>query len=824
MVGPRSSRLFQLKLFNHQGVRFILVGGSATAVHALVYVVAIALWGIEPQSGNLIAYLSALAFSFVGNTYWTFSARPNVVNSGRFLLVSLTGFALNMVAVQGTATILKLSPYWALLVIVGVTPWVTYLLSSRWTYAEPVIQERQRVGWRLLLGWVVVDLLFFRHNYLSGFDQLFGDLGDPRIVLTLLEHWYHWWQGLSSWASPPFFWPVDGVLGYTDAYFLFAIPYVLLRELGVDGYLAMELSFRSMKGVGYLGMFWLLRSQLRLSPGYAIAGAVLFSILNGLYWHAIHMQLSAVALVPWVVGGVLQWIEGRSSPGRMALLGGGMAAFYLTSFYMAWYTTLAVALLLVVALWSRTLCPIRRLWQGGAAFLVTFALGIIPFLLLYLPILKEKSGHPVEAIWLNALHLPEFFRTGADNLLWGWLERIFFRVHYPAVEGDYSYIADYERIAGFTPLLGILFLLTTGWLIRRWSWGEGREVIDRRALSLAMTALILALISFRYGSWLPWEWVYTWVPGGSAMRVPSRILLFVAALLVPVALYGVQRLSMRMKRFTPLLLVLLLLEQLNFGPVHQLDRIQEETRLAFPPPPQGCESFFIDVANSPKSGYTLLDRFYTPNIDAMLLAVRWQIPTFNGVSTWLPAGWRLLDPDSTGYEDGVKGWMRRHGLRNESVCSLDMVQRRWNFPALESSPLPRLGEEGLRLQAGDEATAMLIRGWSTPERWGVWSIGEKQEVEFELLQPTTEIELLLQAYRAEERPIRLSFELIGTDVAGHWEIEHSRPGWYTVPLDQPREGPVRLQLLLDQPRSPQEWGGSDGRKLGVGLIELRRGR
>ena len=109
-------------------------------------------------------------------------------------------------------------------------------------------------------------LLVFRPFFLSHFDSILSDPGDGRLCITILEHWVKVFHGQVQVASPNFFFPERGVLGYSDTLFLDALPYATLRFLGLDRYLAFEATMMLVTAVGFASMLGLLR-RLRSAPG-----------------------------------------------------------------------------------------------------------------------------------------------------------------------------------------------------------------------------------------------------------------------------------------------------------------------------------------------------------------------------------------------------------------------------------------------------------------------------------------------------------------------------------------------------------------------------
>ena len=47
----------------------------------------------------------------------------------------------------------------------------------------------------------------------SGFDRIPGDLGDARLTVYVVEHWYQVFRGQAEPLSPDMFYPVKGTIG-----------------------------------------------------------------------------------------------------------------------------------------------------------------------------------------------------------------------------------------------------------------------------------------------------------------------------------------------------------------------------------------------------------------------------------------------------------------------------------------------------------------------------------------------------------------------------------------------------------------------------------
>ena len=116
--------------------RFLLVGVAATVVHVLVYAGAVEYLALRPLVANALRFAVAVQVSFFGHRRWTFRAASG--SRGRFWAVAILGFAVNSLFVRLVTVNLGLAYYWAIPLIGGVTPVLTFTLSKLWAF-RPLI-------------------------------------------------------------------------------------------------------------------------------------------------------------------------------------------------------------------------------------------------------------------------------------------------------------------------------------------------------------------------------------------------------------------------------------------------------------------------------------------------------------------------------------------------------------------------------------------------------------------------------------------------------------------------------------------------------------
>ena len=311
-------------------------------------------------------------------------------------------------------------------------------------------------------------------------------------------------------------------------------------------------------------------------------------------------------------------------------------------------------------------------WRSFVALLIGGFVGIIPFLLTYLPVVHQQAPRQYANAIAYAATWQDSDNVGPGNLLWAHL----LHLSWTTTSAD-----PYELSYAIPP---ILFLtVVAGGVAIAWGGVTRRLRLTpmlRLTLALCCTTVILALlpIETRFGS----AWVVVWhIPGATAIRAIDRIEvasnLVTALALVLLATEALGRWH-RLQRSLPLraagiaLLCLIVVEQAHDTSNSTLQRNTELATLnAVPPPPSGCTSFFVTDTRPNQIPYF---QFQT---SAMLISQRVGVPTLNGYSGDVPTGWGLMSPDTADYLATVKAWTSANGITT-GVCSLDLGSMTWD--------------------------------------------------------------------------------------------------------------------------------------------------
>ncbi len=536
-------------------------------------------------------------------------------------------------------------------------------------------------------------LWFFRFVVISRFDEIPGSIGDTRFLIYICEHWHKVFQGTAPWLSPAFFYPIKGVLGYSDALFLYAVPFSALRSFGFDSYTSFQLVVFVLAFVGYIGTVWLLRSTFRLGRCAAIVGAILFAFSSPLATSIGHEQLQSVVFVPYLALLLCDYLRNLSD--RKARISGLVFSVFFpllayTSFYVAWYFAVFVLLVgILTVLWLTLthqqkelfawLHLVSKNWLSIAANVVVCMLCSLPFLITYLPVLRLFPGRTFLEV-LPMLPQPiDLINVGFDNAIWG-------RALHAVAPTLQSRPLFWELDKGVSPVVLVVFIASG--LLAWFEYRRRRPLSDvlessftsRMVILCSVAVCLFWVLMLRWGAASAWSLVFNWVPGASAVRAVYRFNIFLMLPVAVVVAYGVDwavhRLSLDRNSIgrlaLGLLIAVMLIEQCDTFHRDILSKALERSTLQrVPAPPANCVSMVIMAEKAPYPGW------WAPvQISSMVISQRFNIPTINGFSGWTPKEWSLNNPTDPGYREQAMNWAKEHKV-SAGLCSYQIETRTW---------------------------------------------------------------------------------------------------------------------------------------------------
>lgn len=530
-----------------------------------------------------------------------------------------------------------------------------------------------------------------------------GNRGDARLVVYLLEHWYQVLCGKGALLSPAMFYPIKGTLGYADVFLGFALPYALLRAIGLDTLLAYEIVLIFFNFLNYLACFVLLYKVLRLNVIAATAGALFFAFNSPKLIQLGHPQLQPMFLLPLAVGLIILLVQRAEKLTQikafalLTLAGIVLHLQLLTGFYIGWFFVFWCFLFLALSLLIRRsrvfiFLLVKRFWLAvmGSAIVLLFA--SIPFLMVYVPVIRIVGWRPYEAIVDLVPDGWAYLSMGGNNYLWG------FAAPYIAAATSSPHRSAELQI-GFGLIASAAWLATCVYGVRtiikfaKPSAGKNltAQSSDPSDIARLFTGvLILAtavffLLGTRYWhDFSPWQIVFTYFPGARGVRAVARHALFLAFPMAIAFSFLIDRAAARISVMHSIttryalaaVLIVLAISSLAEQP-GRTDSFSKKDELAYlnalaATLPDDCSAFYA-TAREDANPVT-----YESQIDAMMVSVMRQVPTLNGYSGQFPAGWNLWDVVDPDYEAHVRQWIDTHQIKGK-ICRIEV------YPLIEQT-------------------------------------------------------------------------------------------------------------------------------------------
>jgi len=674
--------------------------------------------------------------------------------------------------------------------------------------------------------------LFFYQQINSGFSWIFGDDYDGVIEVALVSHWYRVFQFHHVWNLPQYFYPYQDTLGYNDGYFLYGLIAAAYRVLGFNVLVSHELMHISVKAIGFLSMAALL-GRLQQKNIIALLGAALFTLSINSAASAGHGQLLGVAFAPLLALLLLETIRNILAGEKKSILlfGAGFSLLYgatlLTGFYMAWFFGLfliiyAISYACLDFSKVKTLLNAVSSSRYQVAFvLFVFLLAVVPFVFVYFPKLKETGGQGYGNQLYFSLHVADMLNIGRGSLLWG-PAFDFIDKRFPGLwrQGEFQF--------GFTPdVLALSLFIISGVILRKSTF----KPLWFKALGYA--TLIALVLPFSFSGHSLWFFVHSLIPGASGVRVISRFYIYLAfpvAILLTVYFCNLWKSSPKARIPVFILLLIVCASQVNLHKDVNLDTKKIMARLNnAAPAPKACTSFFVD--NPLPKPTDFVSRLYEQNVQAMLLADNFGIPTLNGFATFNPPDWVFEQKPMYLYRVGQ--YIRSHNL--QGVCRYDIGENKWLTQGeidFYSGVLHYETGKTLSFVQGGEGIGFLLDGWSVDEDWGRWTDAQTASLVMRMPAVTDGVINLEFKSRAFLAAVHQSLEVAVSVNGQKLEVfkyvapqdAHDSIRIVKIPRDllTKNDGLLTIRFDIEKPASPASLGVSaDGRNLGLGLVSLK---
>ena len=681
----------------------------------------------------------------------------------------------------------------------------------------------------VIFAGILSAMLFFRLSVITGFDRILGNGGDGCLIFGIVDHWRDVFSGNAKWDTLPMFWPATGTLGFSDAFFINGVVHSVLCALGIDIYYSYSITLMLQALAGYFLMYMLLRRFMNIRWPIVVAISAIFVNLSAIQTAGTHIQMHSVWLCPGIM--MLGWkaLENRRGAAIWAALCGlSLAALFFTVYYVSWFFTFVMCL--CACIWI--VAKIRRgIFEGNGikpalknviaticarraplvAFAAAFAVGIIPFLLLYIPVMRQSGAWPYDGLHNMMPGVVDLVNTGSANILWGWMSGA---MNLEARENFW------ELSYGVAPITMLMFIAAMAFLVLRLRRGA-KDTVDKIALVFGISVVICWALVVKVDGCSLWIIVFHLVPGAGALRALFRFDVVLSFFVLIVIAVFFDRIAAMKK--TPAIvslcaiLAVMFAEQFSMSKAN--DQISRRKLVAFdesiPAPPTDARVFYM----APSS----LDRV-SMQIAAFSIARRTGIPTLNGYSGTWPAEWHLLDIDRPNYEELVRSWIRHTDV--PGLYRFDLDAMTWTKMDCDADvPKYQIGSDVVR----DDILDVYGEGWTGREYLGgAWSCAKKAFIALPLEKPapaSLRVHIDMNGYvPVEHRFQRVRIFANGVQIAELKLTQSMLEQVVDEKLPEACIGAGKLVFEFDLPnaKSPASYGlGDDERRLGLCLFSFR---
>ena len=521
-------------------------------------------------------------------------------------------------------------------------------------------------------------------QFASNFDKFPGDRGDARLVAYLMEHWYRVFQGLASWRSPAMFYPVEGTVGYADLMLGYGIVYSGLRTVGLGIFEAAEFTIILFNFLNYFVCFVLLNKVLRFNLFASIAGAAFFAFNSPKLVQMGHLQLQPIMFLPLAMIGIVLLVQKRErlsqkqAFGLLALSVLSLALQLMTGFYPGWFFIFWSALfLLLTLLFTQTrnvvFDVVKRFWPSVIGGIALGFVALIPFVMAYLPVLRASVTRSyAETLVLIPVPL-SFLMMGYRNYVWGGVSH--------AINSAHSLSPELQIGIGLVPTIAWIALVVFAIRLAIKTRTSKPKLLFLAQLIIA-TSLVYVLGMRYWNDFSPWQFIYSYVPGGQVVRAVARYAL-VLALPMGIAFafllhFLIQKISQQTNSTRRTVLFAGVIVLATFGLVEQFGSKEGFNGFSIRDENQYLNGLAQSLPNDCSSFYVALKPPITHNefeyqLDAMLVAFLKGVPTLNGYTGHLPPDWGLWGVDNPAYESNVKRWIDDRQIKG-NVCRLFIAE------------------------------------------------------------------------------------------------------------------------------------------------------
>ena len=532
-----------------------------------------------------------------------------------------------------------------------------------------------------------LEYFFFRNVIFTNTGALLGDRGDGRLTTLLAEHWYNFFRGREKFSEIAMFYPINGVIGYTDLLFGYGVLHSFLRTLGLNMFVAYKWTIVLTCLMGTYSMYYLLRKTLKVQIFWSLFGTIGFCFSDTFARHLGHTQLGAICNLSLLLILLIGFIRNISSRKKRNIYAYTFLSVFILLAYNSWYIACFTGIFLLfffviyyllLAYWRKPVFSLIKesleiIRKDIIGYLAYAGLLFIPFLQIYIPVLQATSGYSYKDCTLYMPEIADIINVTETNFLLGNLmEKL------ELSSRGYSG----EVTMGYSIILLSLFVFTFFKHKQKvLSDSKAREKLDNKnIILLSFFAVIIftqfSIVRLSANGISLWMIIYKILPFAKSIRAIARFMLWLSFPMSVITSYAADKYipcnKLRNNLIALILVLLIFVSNINKIGVNQNWNKPDEwnfiTNVAAPP--DDLQSFYIiDTSEN-------CDIPVNYQLDAFEIATWYSLKTINGYSGKFPPDWwGIWDLCNESYLQNVSNWIETYDLKN--VYAYDKARNEW---------------------------------------------------------------------------------------------------------------------------------------------------
>lgn len=492
-------------------------------------------------------------------------------------------------------------------------------------------------GYKIAIFFFLMNVIYI-YQLLNGGNKIFGDLGDARFNLYILEHIYLYVVQEVNSIDLNIFFPANHTLYLSDNNFLVALFYVPFRLVGVDKYTSFQLWSAVALLINFFS-FYYVGKRLKFSWVSIVVGAFLFTYSLPVIQQFNHPQLISRFFIPPAFLFLHLFLTKKQlTPLCWCVL--MLCLQLIVNIYTGLFLVFLLAIYGVIN-FSKLIDAFKKVGfdiisqPKQVRILLLPITGLISLIALYYPylVMAKTTGYRSWESVLGLMPTPQsYFYTNPSSINWKFFNQIFKPT-------------NWEMVA-FPGGVVILFFIGLFFLVR------GTDFYRHHLLkSVLVTLLLSILFTIKIENYSLYYLVYK-IPGFGALRAVSRIIsvqMFLFSIVVMIVVHHLYSLVKENKPkyqsvFIGLILVLVFIDQrvtgitgFNKAKTHEIEQEWLDKvgiQLA------DCQAVVLSIKDTGEP-------FWMTHLDAMMLTQELRLPCINGYSGGTPTGYALSKPTIT---------------------------------------------------------------------------------------------------------------------------------------------------------------------------------